>query len=111
MNPTQDTPTEAGSPGAAHSALSLALGLLAVAISLIAVAMSLEDDLGAGATAALIGADVVLIAVMGALFATLRPQPARGGSPAGPAQRVHDEELLDALEPLGASRGPGGEGR
>ncbi|CAM5296712.1 hypothetical protein SAVIM338S_00387 [Streptomyces avidinii] len=111
MNPFRNT--EAG-PGpsstataTASSALATALGLLALAISLIAMAMSFADDLGAMGTAALIGADLVLVAAMGALLATMRPRPARDGA----ARRVREEELLDALEPLGPTRSTGEEER
>lgn len=117
MSPSRNTPTEAG-PGPSATirpALSSALGLLALAISLIAVAMSFADDLGTIGTAALIGADLVLVGAMGALLATLRAQPARDAAPDavpdGAAQRVREEELLDALEPLGPARGTGEQGR
>ncbi|MBT2471305.1 hypothetical protein J7E97_26450 [Streptomyces sp. ISL-66] len=119
MNPSQNAPADAG-PGASatpHPALASALGLIALAISLIAVAMSFADHLGTGGTAALIGADLVLVGAMGALLATLRAQPAPVPAPAcdvapdGTARRVRDEELLDALEPLAPARGTGGEGR
>ncbi|MCX5195484.1 hypothetical protein OOK31_16495 [Streptomyces sp. NBC_00249] len=95
-------------PSAASSTpyVSLVFGLLAVAVSLISVALTLADGLGAGPTAALIAADLVLVAAMGALAATLRPEPAR---------RSRDERLLDELEPLlpaeGPASGPAGGGR
>ncbi|WP_406192578.1 hypothetical protein OH807_01205 [Kitasatospora sp. NBC_01560] len=113
MNASQDIPTGAAPSSAASSAFAPALGPLAVATSLIAVVLSLADDLGAGATTALIAADVALVAAMGALLATQRPQSAPAatsngrGAPDDPdaperaVRRLRDDELLDALEPLG----------
>ncbi|MGG8409516.1 hypothetical protein ACM614_24425 [Streptomyces sp. 12297] len=106
MNASSNSPIEAAPAGAANSAFSYVLGLLTLAISLIAMVMTLADDLGAGATAALIAADLVLVAAMGAVFATLRPQVVDGGE-----RRTRDEEVLDALEPLGPAHGAGTDGR
>ncbi|MET9468570.1 hypothetical protein ABZY44_28035 [Streptomyces sp. NPDC006544] len=113
MQRPQTSPAEAGpdASATAPTALTLALGLLALALSLIAMAMSFARDLGATATAALIGADLVLVGAMGALLATLRPRPTSGAAADEAARRVREEELLDALEPLGPSRRPGDEGR
>ncbi|UQW99569.1 hypothetical protein [Streptomyces sp. RerS4] len=77
--------------------ITLVFGFLAIAISLISVALTLADGLGAGPTAALIGADVILFAAMGALAASLPAEWQR--TDRGEAAR--DEERLDALEPLG----------
>ncbi|AWZ05059.1 MULTISPECIES: hypothetical protein [unclassified Streptomyces] len=112
MSTSHDAPTGTGTSGAVHSAVASALGLLALAVSLIAMAMALADDLGAGGTAALLGADLVLVAVMGVLISALRTRPAGGdGSVGGRARRARDEERLDELEPLGPSGGPADAGR
>ncbi|MFJ8435945.1 hypothetical protein ACIQ9P_32055 [Kitasatospora sp. NPDC094019] len=109
MNASQDIPAAASPASATSPAFAPVLGLLALATSLVAVALTLADDLGAGATTALIAADVVLIAAMGALLAAQRPQSTPGVPLNGlgaqdarenAARRRRDDELLDALEPL-----------
>ncbi|CAM5356425.1 hypothetical protein [Streptomyces abikoensis] len=75
-----------------------ALGPLLGAIALITLALSLADDLGTPAFLALIGAELLLIAGMGALFGTLPTRSATGTS-----ERLRDEATLDALEPLRGS--------
>ncbi|MFF7729493.1 hypothetical protein [Streptomyces sp. NPDC008001] len=73
---------------------------MSCAIALITLGLSLAEDLGPAPFAALIAAEVVLIAGMGALFGMMH---AAGTAPAaaGDAARLRrDEETLDALEPL-----------
>ncbi|MEU8774241.1 hypothetical protein [Streptomyces sp. NPDC048606] len=88
-------------------AIRLVFGFLAIAVSLISVALTLGDDLGVGVTAALVAADIVLFAAMGALTASVRAEwsdgrPGEEGTDAArSAESRRDEELLDALEPLG----------
>ncbi|MFC5147011.1 hypothetical protein [Streptomyces aureoversilis] len=84
-------------PGAASQStlVNTAIALLMSAIALITLALSISDDLGDGAFFALIAAEIVLIATMGALYGSVHAQ-----SIADTAQRQRDEEALDALEPL-----------
>ncbi|WP_058042482.1 hypothetical protein [Streptomyces roseifaciens] len=72
-----------------------AIALLMSAIALITLALSISDDLGDPAFFALIAAELVLIATMGALYGATHAQ-----SIADTAQRQRDEGALDALEPL-----------
>ncbi|MGW0366143.1 hypothetical protein [Streptomyces sp. NPDC002990] len=92
--------------------VTMMFGMLALAVSLISMALALTDGMGAGATAALIAADLVLIAVMGVLCAVVRHAPAPGlaeaATAAEPSSRRREEELLDALEPLRIPAGPSG---
>ncbi|MGK5732283.1 hypothetical protein [Streptomyces sp. URMC 124] len=72
-----------------------ALGLLLCAVSLITLALTLADDLGDPAFFALIGAELVLVAGMGAIAGTAYTQ-----NTADAAQRQRDEAALATLEPL-----------
>ncbi|MFG3001758.1 hypothetical protein [Streptomyces sp. NPDC048340] len=65
MNATSGTPNTPADAARAATA-SPVLGLLALAVSLIAVALNYVDGLGA---AALVAADLVLVAGMGTLLA------------------------------------------
>ncbi|MEV4503924.1 hypothetical protein [Streptomyces klenkii] len=75
-----------------------ALGLLLCAVALITLALSLAGSLGTPAFLALIGAELLLIAAMGALFSTVQAQSTAADAAARQKQR--DEAALDALEPL-----------
>ncbi|MGK5544438.1 hypothetical protein ACSNOH_06880 [Streptomyces sp. URMC 127] len=95
-----DSPRPAAAPQSTPA--FAALGPLLGAIALITLALSLADDLGTPAFLALIGAELLLIAGMGALFGTLQKQSTTA-TPAGTAERLRDEAALDALEPLRGS--------
>ncbi|MEU1816215.1 hypothetical protein ABZ543_13600 [Streptomyces roseifaciens] len=88
-----DSPRRSAAPPSTPA--NIALGLVMCAIVLINLALGLADDLGDPAFFALIGAELVLTATMGALFGASHKQGA-----ADAAQRQRDEEALAALEPL-----------
>ncbi|MGW2600705.1 hypothetical protein [Streptomyces klenkii] len=75
-----------------------ALGLLLCAIALITLALGFADNLGTPASLALIGAELLLVAAMGALFSTAQAQSTAAADAA--EQKKRDEATLDALEPL-----------
>ncbi|WP_367140558.1 MULTISPECIES: hypothetical protein [Streptomyces] len=75
-----------------------ALGLLLCVIALITLALSLADSLGTPAFLALIGAELLLVVAMGALFSTVQAQSTAAADAA--EQKKRDEATLDALEPL-----------
>ncbi|MCF3102535.1 hypothetical protein IPZ58_13195 [Streptomyces roseoverticillatus] len=78
-----------------------ALALIAGAIALITLALSLTDSLGTPAFLALIGAELLLVAGMGALFGTVQVRSTTATTTEdAAAKRLRDEATLDALEPL-----------
>ncbi|MCQ8774260.1 hypothetical protein [Streptomyces telluris] len=88
-----DSPRRPAAPPSTPA--GIALGLVMCAIALITLALALADDLGDPAFFALIGAELLLTAAMGALFGASHKQ-----STTDAAQRQRDEEALAALEPL-----------
>ncbi|MGW0395303.1 hypothetical protein ACWDYJ_31370 [Streptomyces sp. NPDC003042] len=92
------------------SAVSLTSGLLAIAVSLISVALTCAEGLGVAATVALFAAELVLVAAIGALFGALRPEQGPGRAGSEPSQRLRDEQVLDALEPMLPASGSGSVG-
>ncbi|MET9323441.1 hypothetical protein ABZX75_25100 [Streptomyces sp. NPDC003038] len=111
MNVSQES-TANPRPRPRTSPVTMMFGMLALAVSLISMALTLTENMGVGATAALIAADLVLIAAMGVLCAVVRHAavPGMAAAAAEPSQR-RDEELLDALEPLRPAAGSSGGGR
>ncbi|MEU8551232.1 hypothetical protein [Streptomyces roseoverticillatus] len=84
-------------PTLAYTALALMLG----AIALITLALSLAKDLGTPAFLALTGAELLLVAGLGALFGTMQVRNTAATTPEdAAAKRLRDEATLDALEPL-----------
>ncbi|MEV5375299.1 hypothetical protein [Streptomyces nondiastaticus] len=84
-------------PTLAYTALALLLG----AVALITLALSLTHDLGTPAFFSLIGAELLLVAAMGALFGTVQVRSTAAAAPEdAAARRLRDEATLDALEPL-----------
>ncbi|GGX63483.1 hypothetical protein [Streptomyces hiroshimensis] len=88
-----DSPRRPAAPPSTPA--NTALALVICTIALITLALGLAKDLGTPAFIALIGAELVLTAAMGALFGASRTQ-----STADDEQRQRDAAALDALEPL-----------
>lgn len=98
------TPPDAGRSTPPATAL---LALLPLGGSLLALPAALGHRLGAPATAALLGVDLLLVAVVAGLVLT-KAGPAAAEIHARQARRRRDDAVLDALEPLRAARREGG---
>ncbi|WP_370418198.1 hypothetical protein AB8O64_05895 [Streptomyces sp. QH1-20] len=95
---TSSRPASATKPAAAL--LPTVLGTLTVAVCLISVAVTSADDLGDGPFFVLLGAQILLVAVMGAIAGAMRMQAVADVAGIEEARMRRDQETLDALEPL-----------
>ncbi|MEH6378341.1 hypothetical protein V7793_29000 [Streptomyces sp. KLMMK] len=80
--------------------VNVVLATMFPAIALITLAITLAEDLGDVPFFCLIGAEIALIAGMGALFGLASAQAAATAVDTGPERLRRDEETLNALDPL-----------
>ncbi|QLE74642.1 hypothetical protein FGW37_26375 [Streptomyces rectiverticillatus] len=80
--------------------VNVALATLFPAIALITLALTLAEDLGDVPFFCLIGAEIALIAGMGALFGLASAQAAAEAIETGTERLQRDEDTLNALDPL-----------
>ncbi|MFF7686455.1 hypothetical protein ACFZB6_09915 [Streptomyces syringium] len=95
---TSSRPASATKPAAAL--LPTVLGTLTVAVCLISVAVTSADDLGDGPFFVLLGAQILLVAGMGAIAGAMRMQAVADVAGIEEARMRRDRETLEALEPL-----------